>query len=131
MVGWLENNAASSVVNCVNYGNVVATSYQIGGIAGFAKGTIIDCVNFGDVSSSGSGYVGGVGGAAKDAKGSRSGCVNYGNISGTEYVGGCFGQITKTTTDCYSYGTATATKNTNVGEVVGSGASYLTYTTAE
>ena len=127
VVGWLENNAASSINNCVNYGNVVATSYQIGGIAGFAKGTIRNCTNFGDVSSSGSGYVGGVGGAAKDAKGSRSGCVNYGNVSGTDYVGGVFGQITATTTDCYNYGSATATKGTNVGEVVGSGASYLTY----
>ena len=129
VVGWLENNAASSVVNCVNYGNVVATSYQIGGIAGFAKGTIMNCTNFGDVSSSGSGYVGGVGGATKDAKGSRSGCVNYGNVSGTDYVGGVFGQITATTTDCYSYGTAKIINSTktNVGEVVGSGASYLTY----
>ena len=126
VVGWLENNAASSINNCVNYGNVVATSYQIGGIAGFAKGNISGCVNFGDVSSSGSGYVGGIGGAAKDAKGSRSDCVNYGNISGTDYVGGVFGQITKVTTDCYSYGTASA-KSGNVGEVVGSGDSYLTY----
>ena len=126
VVGWLENNAASSIKDCVNYGKIQATSYQVGGIAGFAKGTITDCVNFGDVSSSGSGYVGGIGGAAKDAKGSRSGCVNYGNISGTDYVGGCFGMINKTTTNCYSYGTAKA-NTANAGEVVGSGASYLTY----
>ncbi len=127
VVGWLESNTTTFANNCVNYGNVVATSYQIGGVAGFAKGTLTNCTNFGDVSSSGSGYIGGVGGATKDAKGSRSGCVNYGNVSGTDYVGGVFGQITATTTDCYSYGTATATKGTNVGEVVGSGASYLTY----
>ena len=127
VVGWLENTTAASIINCVNYGNVVATSYQIGGIAGFAKGNISGCVNFGDVSSSGSGYVGGIGGAAKDAKGSRSDCVNYGNVIGTDYVGGCFGQITKATSNCYSYGSASTTKGTNVGEVVGSGASYLTY----
>ena len=128
VVGWLENSTTASIKNCVNYGTIKATSYQIGGIAGFAKGTISDCTNFGDVSSSGSGYVGGVGGAAKDANGSRSNCVNYGNISGTEYVGGVFGMINKTTTDCYSYGTATGSKGTNFGEVVGSGASFLTYT---
>ena len=127
VVGWLENSTTASIKNCVNYGTIKATSYQIGGIAGFAKGTISDCTNFGDVSSSGSGYVGGVGGAAKDAKGSRSNCVNYGNISGTDCVGGVFGQITATTTNCYSYGTAKSSGN-NVGEVVGSGDSYLVYT---
>ena len=129
VVGWLENNTTTFAKNCVNYGDVNATSYQIGGIAGFAKGSFADCTNFGDVTSTGSGYIGGIGGAAKDAKGSRSGCVNYGNVAGTDYVGGCFGQITKTTTNCYSYGTAkTVTTGKNVGEVVGSGASYLTYT---
>ncbi len=130
VVGWLENNTTTFAKNCVNYGTVYATSYQIGGIAGFAKGSLSDCTNFGDVTSTGSGYVGGIGGAAKDAKGSRSNCVNYGNISAKSYIGGCFGQITKTTTNCYSYGTATIISGTatTVGDVVGSGASYLTYT---
>ncbi len=127
VVGWLENNTTTFAINCVNYGKIYATSYQIGGIAGFAKGSLSGCRNFGDVTSTKSGYVGGIGGAAKDAKGSRSDCVNYGNISGTDYVGGCFGQITATTTDCYGYGTATA-PTANDGEVVGSGASYLSYT---
>ena len=129
IIGWLENTTVATVNNCVNYGTIKATSYQIGGIAGFAKGNITNCVNFGDVSSSGSGYVGGIGGAAKDAKGSRTNCVNYGNISATSYIGGCFGQITATTTNCYSYGTAKIISGTatTVGEVVGSGASYLTY----
>ena len=132
VVGWLENNTTSIANNCVNYGTVYATSYQVGGIAGFAKGTLTNCTNFGDVTSTASGYVGGIGGAAKDAKGSRSNCVNYGNISAVSYIGGCFGQITKTTTDCYSYGTATLVSGTatTVGDVVGSGASYLTYTAA-
>ena len=130
VVGWLESNTTTFAKNCVNYGNVVATSYQIGGIAGFAKGTLTNCVNFGDVTSSGSGYVGGIGGAAKDAKGSRSNCVNYGNISAKSYIGGCFGQINKTTTDCYSYGTVklVSGSDVNIGEVVGNGASYLKYT---
>ncbi len=127
VVGWLENNTTTFAKNCVNYGTVYATSYQIGGIAGFAKGSLSGCRNFGDVTSTKSGYVGGIGGAAKDAKGSRSDCVNYGNISGADYTGGCFGMINKTTTDCYSYGTATA-PTANKGEVVGNGASFLTYT---
>jgi hypothetical protein len=126
IVGWLENTTEATVKNCVNYGTIKATSYQIGGIAGFAKGNIIDCTNYGDVSSSGSGYVGGIGGSASDAKGSRSNCVNYGNISGTDYIGGAFGTINKTTTDCFSYGSAHATGK-NVGDVVGGGASYLVY----
>ncbi len=129
VVGWLENNTTTFAINCVNYGKIYATSYQIGGIAGFAKGTLIGCTNFGDVTSTKSGYVGGIGGAAKDAQGSRSDCVNYGNISATSYVGGCFGQITATTTDCYSYGTAKIISGTatTVGEVVGSGESSLKY----
>ena len=127
IVGWLENNTTTFAKNCVNYGTIKATSYQIGGIAGFAKGSLSDCTNFGDVTSTASGYVGGIGGAAKDAKGIRSNCVNYGNISGTDYVGGAFGLINKETKDCYSYGKATAT-GSNVGEVVGGGASYLIYT---
>ena len=133
VVGWLESSTTSSAINCVNYGTVSGTSYQVGGIAGFAKGNLTNCTNFGDVTSTKSGYVGGIGGTANDAKGSRSNCVNYGNISGTDYVGGCFGTINKTTTDCYSYGTATIINSTktNVGDVVGGGASYLTYTTAE
>ena len=126
IVGWLENSAASSVMNCVNYGTIKATSYQIGGIAGFAKGNISGCVNFGNVSSSGSGYVGGIGGSANDAKGTRSVCVNYGNVSGTDFVGGVFGLINKATNDCYSYGTVTS-GGKNVGDVVGGGESYLVY----
>ena len=128
VVGWLENNAITFVKDCVNYGTINATSYQIGGIAGFAKGSLSGCTNFGDVTSTASGYVGGIGGAAKDAKGTRSGCVNYGNVKGTDYVGGCFGMINKTTTDCYSYGTAKS-NGANHGVVVGSGASYLEYKT--
>ena len=129
IVGQLENNTTTFAKNCVNYGTVTANSYQIGGIAGNAKGNISGCTNFGDVTSTGSGYVGGIGGTANDAKGSRSDCVNYGNISGTDYIGGCFGTINKTTTDCYNYGTAkTLTTGKNIGEVVGGGASYLTYT---
>ena len=128
VVGWLENSTSAFIINSVNYGTVYATSYQIGGIAGFAKGSITGCRNYGDVTSTGSGYVGGIGGAAKDAKGSRSDCVNYGNVKATSYVGGCFGQITAITTDCYSYGTATGTTTTYVGDVVGSGQDFLSYT---
>ncbi|MBR2381853.1 MAG: hypothetical protein IKA84_05120 [Clostridia bacterium] len=128
VVGWLAQDTVSYAINCVNYGNINATSYQIGGIAGFAKGTITGCTNFGDVTSTANSYIGGIGGASKDAKGTLSDCVNYGNISGKSYVGGVFGMINKTATNCYSYGTATGTTTTSIGEVVGSGASYLKYT---
>ena len=125
VVGYLETNNTSYIIGCVNYGTVKGTSYQVGGMAGFAKGNIKDCVNFGDISSTGD-YVAGIGGASKDAKGTLSDCVNYGNISGKSYVGGAFGLINKTTTNCYNYGTVTGT-GSNIGEVVGSGASYLKY----
>ena len=127
IVGYLETNTSTYATNCVNYGAVNSTSYQVGGIAGFAKGHISGCVNFGDVTSTGD-YVGGIGGSASSAMGTQSNCVNYGNISGKSYVGGAFGMINKNTTDCYSYGTATGT-GSNIGDVVGSGASYLKYTT--
>ena len=131
IVGYHVSNTSTIANNCVNYGTVTGNSYQVGGIAGFAKGTITNCVNFGDISSTGD-YVAGIGGAAKDAAGTRSNCVNYGNISGKSYVGGAFGLINKTTSDCYSYGTATGTGTAStIGDVVGSGADYLSYTTAE
>ncbi len=131
VIGWLEMNTSTYVKNCVNYGTINATSYQIGGIAGFAKGNILNCTNFGDVTSTGNGYVGGIGGATLNSPDVRSNCVNYGKVQGTDYVGGVFGQINKTTSDCYGYGKVTATNGTNVGDVVGHGASYLVYTDVE
>ncbi len=124
LVGYLETNNTSFINGCVNYGTISGTSYQVGGMAGFAKGNIQDCVNFGNVSSTGD-YVAGIGGACKDAKGTiRANNVNYGTISGKSYVGGVFGLINSTATNCSNYGTVTGT-GSSIGEVVGGGTSYL------
>ena len=101
-------NMASTVRNCVNYGDVTGSSWNIGGIAGSGGHDIIGCANFGDVHSSGSDNVGGIAGTTKNT-GRIASCYNYGNISTVHgRAGGIVGLCTKLVTDCVNYGTVTA-----------------------
>ena len=102
-----ENNA-STVLNCVNYGNVTGSSWNVGGIAGSGGHNISGCVNFGDVKSTGSDNVGGIAGTTKNT-GSISNCINYGNISTIHgRAGGIVGLGTKPIVNCVNYGNVTA-----------------------
>ncbi len=102
-----ENNA-STVINCVNYGNVTGSSWNIGGIAGSGGHDVLGCVNFGNVHSTGSDNIGGIAGTTKNT-GSISDCYNYGNISSVHgRVGGIVGWLNKLVVNCVNYGSINA-----------------------
>ena len=116
IVGNAENQA-STVKNCVNYGNVTASSWNIGGIAGSAGHDIIDCINYANVHSTGSDNVGGIAGSTKNT-GRISGCFNYGKISSAHgRVGGIAGWSNTLVTGCVNYGTVTS--SWDCGGIVG------------
>ena len=101
-----QENSSGAITNCVNYGNITAQSYIIGGIVGSGGATIENCTNWGNIQG-GNVSVGGISGSTKD-KGAISGCVNYGTISSTsaEYgkVGGIVGSCVKPINNCVNYG---------------------------
>lgn len=146
IVGNAENQA-STVINCVNYGNVTGSSFIIGGIAGSGGHDIINCVNYGNITSTGNDCVGGIAGSTKNtgkiencynygtikARGKSGGiagqankpvigCVNYGDVSGTWALGGIVGYTnnsdTITITNCVNYGNITGT-STAIGGIFG------------
>ena len=107
IVGNAENNA-STVINCVNYGNVTGSSWNIGGIAGSGGHDVIGCINFGNVESTGSDNVGGIAGSTKNT-GSISDCYNYGSVKTVHgRSGGIVGLGTKPIINCVNYGNVTA-----------------------
>ena len=111
-----ENNN-STVLNCVNYGNVTGSSWNIGGITGSGGHDIIGCVNFGNVHSSGSDNIGGIAGTTKNT-GSISGCYNYGAISSAQgRTGGIVGLGNKKIINCVNYGSVNA--GWDVGGILG------------
>ncbi len=111
-----ENND-STVLNCVNYGNVTGSSWNIGGITGSGGHDIIGCVNFGNVHSTGSDNIGGIAGTTKET-GVISGCFNYGSISSAQgRTGGIVGLGNKKIINCVNYGTVNA--GWDVGGILG------------
>ena len=146
IVGNAENQA-STVLNCVNYGNVTGSSYIIAGIAGSGGHDIKNCVNYGNITSTASDCVGGIAGSTKNtgkiencynygtvkARGKAAGiagqankpiigCINYGNVSGTWALGGVVGFVdtnaTVTITNCVNNGNINAT-STGIGGILG------------
>ncbi len=107
VVGNAENQA-STVINCVNYGNVTGSSYIIAGVAGSGGHDIINCVNYGNVTSTGNDCVGGIAGSTKNT-GKIEGCYNYGVITARGKVGGIVGQANKPVTNCVNYGGVSGT----------------------
>lgn len=105
------NSVNGTVINCINYGNIVTSADTFnysGGICG-EDGAIISCVNYGDIegtiicnkafsSFSGNCNVGGIVGAT--SSNTNKDCVNFGNIyattsckEGSIYAGGIAGWI--------------------------------------
>ncbi len=113
IVGNAEN-MATDVVNCVNYGNITCTAYNVGGIAGIGGHNITDCVNFGIVTA-GDNNVGGISGSTKQT-GIISGCINYGSVTMTKadrgQIGGIVGECAKLVQNCINYGTVTGVNTT-------------------
>ncbi len=116
VVGNAENNS-SEVINCVNYGSVTGTLWNLGGIAGSGGHNITNCVNYGNVHSSGSDNVGGIAGTTKNT-GSIKDCRNYGTISSVHgRVGGIAGLVNKPIVNCINYGDVNASWDS--GGIVG------------
>ena len=103
-----SENQASTVINCVNYGNVTGSSYIIGGVAGSGGHDIINCVNYGNVTSTGSDCVGGIVGSTKNT-GKIENCYNYGTVKARGQAGGIVGLGNKPVNNCVNYGDVSGT----------------------
>ena len=105
-LGGIVGNAeggASTVIGCVNYGDVTGSSWIIGGVAGSGGHEIINCVNYGNVTSVGNDVVGGIAGSTKNT-GKIENCYNYGTISARGKAAGIVGQANKPVSGCVNYG---------------------------
>ena len=75
-----RSRTGNSMTACANYGNVTASSLDVGGLVGyFDSGTIQDCANYGDVK--GTERVAGMAGTVSNGK--IQNVFSYGNISVT------------------------------------------------
>ena len=115
-----SENMATDIVNCVNYGNVTGTAWNIGGIAGIAGHNVTNCVNYGNVIG-GDNNIGGIAGETK-LTGIISGCINYGSVTVTNTskgkTGGVVGNAQKPVVGCINYGTVTGASIAEGGTVV-------------
>ena len=105
----IESGAVIRNLNLTDVHIYSATQY-IGAIAGYSKGSIEDCIVSGSVK--GEMYVGGI--AGNQEGGNISGCKNYCNVLATRTAasaGGVAGYAKSycTISNCYNYGTITAT----------------------
>ena len=93
------DRAGNSMTACANYGNVTASSKNIGGLVGyFGSGTIQDCANYGAVT--GTDRVAGMAGFVSEGK--IQNVFSYGNLTATnstQEVGMAFGYSSKGTTE--------------------------------
>ena len=103
-LGYPEN----TIIGCVNYGDITAESYIVGGVVGSGGANIKGCVNWGNVITK-NGNVGGITAETK-AVGTIEDCINYGMVKTTGtyseyYVGGIVGRMRKNSiTNCINYG---------------------------
>jgi len=103
------NFGCASMVDCMNYGFVSATSDpgdgSIGGIVGANGDEILRCGNFADVS----GWSSRVGGIAGESNCPIRDCINVGNVTGGDYIGGLCGyNYDPTTANCFTMGSVVA-----------------------
>ena len=94
-----SSRTGNSMTACANYGNVTASSLDVGGLVGyFDSGTIQDCANYGGVK--GTGRVAGMAGTVTNGK--IQNVFSYGNISVTtkkQKVGMFFGDFNSGATE--------------------------------
>ena len=88
--------------NAVNYGEVKASSWNIGGIVGFSRSTSVvsNCTNNGFISTTGSC----VGGIVGTNQGVLQSCINNGMVKAPSRVGGIVYNNEKTVTGCTNNG---------------------------
>ena len=99
--GILGNSANTSRVSyCTNYGSIVGSSWNNGGIVGFAQNAVLYCVNHGDVTTK-SDCAGGVVGSSHSFV---SYCINYGTVTAQGRAGGIAYNSKKLVDHCVNYG---------------------------
>lgn len=93
------NGTGNSITACANYGDITASSNDVGGLVGyFSSGTIQDCANYGDVK--GPNRVAGMAGYVSQGK--IQNVFSYGSISATDdtqEIGMAFGYSSSGTTE--------------------------------
>ena len=110
-------NSNIIIENSNNYGDIIATSYNVGGIVGLSSAVhITKCNNYGDVTSN-SECVGGIGGTSN---GLVSYCENYGTIKGNGRRAGIIGMLHGDVSYCINYGSVINNNSGwNVGGIAG------------
>lgn len=125
----------AKIINCINNGNITASSTDLGGIAAFmySNSEISYCANYGNVSSTATGTGVGYGGIVGRMNGDDSndghitkieGCYNAGNISSVRNCGGIIGLVNSEVTPaiqingCLSTGDVNGSK-VNAGTFIG------------
>lgn len=115
-------SSSSSIVKCINRGDLMGRTGTVGGICGQSEGTadITDCINYGAViqrnsQSSDKPSSGGICGVTVGSKIAKS--INYGNVEGTLYTGGVCGFFTGNGDSGYSQ----LKGSINEGKIVGQG----------
>jgi len=126
LAGYYSNGKETDVIsNITNRASVTATNGNAGGIFGYLESgnSIKYCANYGTVSASTEGNAGGIAGTYKAAGAENFEYVsNYGLVSGTEYVGGIFGNYKNNNSGmtikyCQNHGNITASFSKSEGEV--------------
>ena len=123
-----------TIVNCVNYADIVTqvgrgtnlAAYSVGGIIGHG-GVVMDCANAADISAGDEcGFLGGIGGDLTSARR----CFNTGRITiekapqfANYYVGGVVGlnAISHAVQYCYNAGIVDGSDRNHVGGIMGFG----------
>lgn len=109
-VGGIAGNAYGTglfISNVVNYGRVTGDLNAVGGIVGYLTQTLEDAKNYGDVS--GNIRVGGIVGHHNTTSANTSLVKNTGHITGAGYVGGVIGHNQAgTLTDAINFGDVSA-----------------------
>ena len=121
IVGYTKNTESVIITDCVNFGNITASSTGIGGIFGIIEGgasakgaaNITNCINNGNVKGTW-----GVGGIAGDTPGTIADCVNNGTLDAQGDLGGIIGKAYGKVESCVNNGDVSAT-SVNVGGIVG------------
>lgn len=130
-IGGILGNGDGNFFDCWNSGDIMAPGKQIAGIRGNDTMDSLQittrCANFGDITSTGSGYVGGIVG---NGRGRVISCYNFGTISAPKDLGGIVGWpgnaasplYTMTIANCYNAGEI-LTNGSNTGNIASKNAS--------
>lgn len=108
-IGGIIGLSYNQVENCTNYGEVIASSWNIGGIVGRVSSTssLSNSMNHGDISSTADC----VGGLVGTNQGKLSSSINYGSVTAKTKVGGVVFNNQGTTIGCINKGKVTGTNS--------------------